>query len=98
MPLETGAHALRSQWRIAPASPTAHTSVLALPHTARRAVPVQMERDHALPSQCRILPFASTAQTSVLALPHTAERGVSLPPLGTEDHPLPSQCRVVPAS
>src|SRR2546425_6064191 len=96
------AHAVPSQCRIVPpsptgpaAQPTAQTSLLALPHTLGRknAVPLAATA-HALSSERRIMPLWPTAQTSLLALPHTPESG--LVPLEEADHPLPSQCKIVP--
>src|SRR6516164_7225052 len=79
VPVETGPHAVPSQRRVAPESPTAQTSFAALPQTAVRSVVLPLATDaQPEPSQCAVAPPLPTAQTSDAPLPHSPAKSVDV--------------------
>src|SRR3990172_4450790 len=79
-------HLLPFQWRMVPASPTAHTSS-PWPQTLRRALVVPLgalDANQALPSQWRMVAPSPTAHMSLAVPPETPLRA-PVGPLGTLD-------------
>src|SRR4029077_2482795 len=65
--------------RIAPASPTANTSLPELPQTPKRVAVLGLDIDHVVPSKCAIAPKSPTANTSLPELPHTPANTTGAP-------------------